>query len=148
MPPYSMVLWKSPTSDPMYLHITSSFQSQNVYFSPQMSSLHWKSKFRNAWGQPKRVCTLRDVVGISELGLVRLIKAIKRMQRTFGATCTCCVYVSTRSATPAQKLSPELRLGCASIKRQLVLQFCRFSELETWKYSCPKNPQQHRVLFM
>ncbi len=28
-----------------------SFQSQNVYFNSEMSSLHWKSKLRNVWGQ-------------------------------------------------------------------------------------------------
>ena len=29
----------------------SSFQSRNVYFNSETSSLHWKSKLRNAWGQ-------------------------------------------------------------------------------------------------
>ena len=33
------------------LHHNSSFQSQNVYFDSEASSLHWKSKLRNAWGQ-------------------------------------------------------------------------------------------------
>jgi len=28
-----------------------SFQSRNVYFNSQPSSLHWKSKLRNVWGQ-------------------------------------------------------------------------------------------------
>jgi len=29
----------------------SSFQSRNVYFNLETSSLHWKSKLRNVWGQ-------------------------------------------------------------------------------------------------
>jgi len=36
----------------------SSFQSRNVYFNSETSSLHWKFKLRNAWGQKKRVSTL------------------------------------------------------------------------------------------
>ena len=28
-----------------------SFQSRNIYFNSETSSLHWKSKLRNAWGQ-------------------------------------------------------------------------------------------------
>ena len=35
-----------------------SFQSQNVYCNSETSSLHWKSKLRDAWGQGKRVSTL------------------------------------------------------------------------------------------
>ncbi len=31
--------------------LTSSFQSQNVYFYSETSSVHWKSKQRNVWGQ-------------------------------------------------------------------------------------------------
>ncbi len=29
----------------------SSIQSQNVCFNPETSSLHWKAKRRNTWGQ-------------------------------------------------------------------------------------------------
>ena len=29
----------------------SSFQSRNVYFNLETSSLHWKSKLKNVWGQ-------------------------------------------------------------------------------------------------
>ena len=36
----------------------SSFQSRNVYFNSETSSLHWKSDLRNVWGQQKRVSTL------------------------------------------------------------------------------------------
>ena len=36
----------------------SSSQSQNVYFDSKTSSLHWKSKLKNVWGQCKRVSTL------------------------------------------------------------------------------------------
>ncbi len=31
--------------------IFSSFQSQNIYCSTETSSLHWKSKLNNVWGQ-------------------------------------------------------------------------------------------------
>ena len=37
----------------------SSFHSRNVCFNSEASSLHWKSKLRNAWGQYKRVSTLQ-----------------------------------------------------------------------------------------
>ncbi len=33
------------------LHAVSSFQSQNIYFNSDTSSLNWKSKLRNVWGQ-------------------------------------------------------------------------------------------------
>ena len=36
----------------------SSFQSRNVYFDSETSSLHWKSELRNVWGQQTRVSTL------------------------------------------------------------------------------------------
>ena len=38
---------------------SSSFQSHNVYINSETSFLHEKSKLRNAWGQYKRVSTLR-----------------------------------------------------------------------------------------
>ena len=38
--------------------ISSSFQSQNVYFDSKTSSLHWKFKIRHAWIQQNRVSTL------------------------------------------------------------------------------------------
>ena len=36
----------------------SSFQSQIVYFDSETSSIQWKSKHRNVWGQKKHVSTL------------------------------------------------------------------------------------------
>ena len=39
-------------------YMSSSFQSRNVCFNSETTSLHWKSKLRNAWGQSKRVSTL------------------------------------------------------------------------------------------
>ncbi len=35
----------------LLLHLCCSFQSQNAYFNSETSSLRWKSKLRNVWGQ-------------------------------------------------------------------------------------------------
>ena len=59
-------LWKLPDCESLAAadsaitrrHLMCSFQSQNVYCSSETSSLHSKSKPRNAWGQYNYVATL------------------------------------------------------------------------------------------
>lgn len=56
--------------------LASSVQSQNVYFHSEVSSLQWKLKFRNVWGQYKRVSTLWRCFGPPYKHLVFILRPL------------------------------------------------------------------------
>jgi len=94
---------------------TSSSQSRNVKFDPEMSSLHWKSQQRNVWGQQKRVATLWRCLGSSScIFWVVVCNSVKFGLWSFAQSCwqlAGCASITVTGTHPYtnQHLTPSFR---------------------------------------